>query len=90
MFTAVTAQNPKTPAEPTLTAHVKALREDLDKCRIDRFIWVDNRDMIADPLTKGKTKRNELNDVLDKGIWNVRHPTEFWPKSGTQPRPGFK
>ena len=87
VFTAVTAQNPKTPAEPTLTAHVKALREDLDKCRITRFVWVDNRDMIADPLTKGKTKRNELNDVLDKGVWNVRHPTEFWPKTGNQPRP---
>ena len=86
VFTAVTAQNPKTPAEPTLTAHVKALREYLDMCHIARYIWLDNRNMLADALTKGKTKRNELVDVLDKGFWNVTFPTEFWPRAVSQSR----
>ena len=67
VFTAVSAQNPKTPAEPTLTPHVKALRELVDSNMITVLVWVDNRDMIADPLTKGKTRRNELSDVLDTG-----------------------
>ena len=77
----------KTPAEPTLTAHVRALRERLERGLITTIVWCDNRDMIADPLTKGKTKRNELNDVLDRGIWNIAHPTEFWPKKDKQAAP---
>ena len=60
-------KNPQTPAEPTLTAHVKSLREFLDRGHIRKLLWLDNRDMVADPLTKGKTKRNELNEVLDHG-----------------------
>ncbi len=43
-------------------------------------MWVDNRDMLADPLTKGKTRRNEINDVLNKGMWTINHKTEVWPK----------
>jgi len=35
--------------------------------------------MIADPLTKGKTKRNVLNDVLNQAEWIVDNPTETWP-----------
>ena len=80
VFTAVSSQNPKTTAEPTLTPHVKALREYLDLRAITTIVWVDNRDMIADPLTKGKTKRNEINDVLNKGIWKIKYATEVWPK----------
>ena len=80
VFTAVCAQNPKAKAEPTLTPHIKALRELLDNRAIVPLVWIDNRDMIADPLTKGKTKRNELNDVLNQAQWIVMHPTESWPK----------
>ena len=80
-FTATTAQNPQTPAEPTLTAHVKSLREFSDRGHIRKLLWLDNRDMVADPLTKGKTKRNELNDVLDQGQWIVLHLPESWPKT---------
>ena len=80
VFSAVSAQNPKTTAEPTLTPHVKALREYLDQRAITTIVWVDNRDMIADPLTKGKTRRNEINDVLNKGMWKIIHNTEVWPK----------
>ena len=80
VFTAVSAQNPKTTAEPTLTPHVKALRELVDGHSITTLVWVDSRDMIADPLTKGKTTRNELNDVLNTGHWIIANPTEHWPK----------
>ena len=80
VFTATSAQNPKTPAEPTLTAHVRALREFVDKGLIAALSWVDNRDMAADQLTKGKLKRTPLINLLDKGYWNVVHPVEIWPK----------
>ena len=80
VFTATSAQNPKTPAEPTLTAHVKALREFVDKGLITALSWVDNRDMVADLLTKGKLKRNPLIALLDKGYWHVVHAAEIWPK----------
>ena len=85
VFTAASAQNPKTPAEPTLTAHVKAIREFVDKGLIAALAWVDNRDMAADPLTKGKTKRNPLINLLDKGYWFVMHAAEIWPKKHNRP-----
>ena len=80
VFTATSAQNPKTPAEPARTAHVKALREFVDKGLVTALSWVDNRDMVADPLTKGKLKRNPLISLLDKGYWAVMHAAEIWPK----------
>ena len=80
VFTATSAQNPKTPAEPTLTAHVKALREFVDKGLITALSWVDNRDMVADLLTEGKLKRNPLIALLDRGYWLVMSAAEIWPK----------
>eukprot|EP00975_Prorocentrum_lima_P061886 12882467-Prorocentrum_lima.AAC.1 len=34
--------------------------------------------MVADPLTKGKTHRNVLNIVPDKGGWVVERETKKW------------
>ena len=56
VFRAVAAENPRTTTEPALTPHVRAYREMLDNKAIKAIGWVDNRDMIADPLTKGKHK----------------------------------
>ena len=66
VFKTVTAQNPKATTEPVLTPHVRAFRELLDKKVIKELIWADNRDMVADPLTKGKTRRNVLNTGFAK------------------------
>ena len=54
VFTSVSAENPSAKAEPILTPHVKALRELVDR-GILRIVWADNRDMVADHLTEGKT-----------------------------------
>ena len=78
--TAVCAHNPKDSAEPTLTPHFKALRELLDNHTIVAFVWIDNRDMIAYPLTKGKATWNELTDVLNQAQWIIMRPTESGPK----------
>ena len=66
VFRAVTSENPKTASEPILTPHVRAYREMLDKQQIGGIGWCDNRDMLADPLTKGKTRRNDLNVMLNR------------------------
>ncbi len=78
VFQTITAQNPKAPTEPLLTPHIRAIRDFLDRNLLNTLFWIDNRDMIADPLTKGKTRRNILNDVLSTGRWKIEHPTEYW------------
>ena len=79
VYTSVSAENPSAKAEPILTPHVKALRELVDR-GILRIVWVDNRDMVADPLTKGKTKRNELNRAMTRGEWIIKETADIWPK----------
>eukprot|EP00975_Prorocentrum_lima_P029281 6149441-Prorocentrum_lima.AAC.1 len=51
-FKCASKGNPKTSTEPTMTVHVSALRESLQKQCVRELVWCDNRDMIADPLTK--------------------------------------
>eukprot|EP00975_Prorocentrum_lima_P015398 3260861-Prorocentrum_lima.AAC.1 len=61
-----------------MAIHVSALRELLEKQCERKLIWCDNRDVIADPLTKGKTRRHALNTVLHNGEWAVEHETKKW------------
>ena len=56
-----------------------ALRELLDKHIVNEISWPDNRDMIADPLSKGKTRRNGLNTVFQNGEWVVANEVKIWP-----------
>ena len=79
VFRAISAENPKTATEPLLTPHIRAYRDLLTRGQVTRIVWVDNRDMVADPLTKGKTTRNELNTVLDQGHWQVSNKAQVWP-----------
>ena len=82
VFMSVSAENPSAKAEPVLTPHVKALRELADR-GIIKLVWVDNRDMVADPLTKGKTRRNGLNTTMTRGTWIIREPVDIWPKGSS-------
>ena len=87
VFRAVTAENPRTPTEPALTTHVRAYREMLDTKAIQAVGWIDNRDMVADPMTKGKTQRNIINVLLNSGIYIIKHPAKLWPEAAvTGPR----
>ena len=85
VFRAVTSENPKTASEPILTPHVRAYREMLDKQQLGGVGWCDNRDMIAYPLTKGKTRRNDLNVMLNRGEWTLKHSTMQWPVKAQGP-----
>ena len=87
VWRAVTAENPRTPTEPALTPHIRAYREMLDTKQIKAIGWVDNRDMVADPLTKGKTQRNIINALLNFGEYIIEHPVKLWPEAAvTGPR----
>eukprot|EP00975_Prorocentrum_lima_P022239 4677764-Prorocentrum_lima.AAC.1 len=57
-FNCASNDNPKMRTEPTLTIHLIALREQLEKQCVRELIWCDNRDMMADPFSKGKTRIN--------------------------------
>eukprot|EP00975_Prorocentrum_lima_P048509 10148075-Prorocentrum_lima.AAC.1 len=59
-----------------MTVHVSALRELLQKQCVRELVWCDNRGMMADPLTNGKTRRNVLNIALHSGEWVVEHETK--------------
>ena len=85
----MTAEHPRTTTEPALTPHVRAYREMLDNKAIKAIGWVDNRDMIAGPLTKGKPQRNVINSVLNAGVYEIKHPVKLWPEAAvTGPREG--
>ena len=59
----------------------------LDSQHILAIGWIDNRDMIADPLTKGKAQRKVINIVLNQGNWSINHPIKLWPEAAvTGPR----
>ena len=61
-----------TGSDPSLTMHVKSLKEKILSGQITQFIWGDNRDMVADGLTKGRAPRDALL-LLSKGRWPVQH-----------------
>ena len=59
----------------------------LDTKQIKAIGWVDNRDMVAYPLTKGKTQRNSINALLNFGEYIIEHPVKLWPEAAvTGPR----
>ena len=66
---------------------MRAYKEMLDTKVIQAIGWVDNRDMVADPLTKGKTQRNIINSLLNSGTYISKHPVKLWPEAAvTGPR----
>ena len=85
VFRAVTSENPKAASEPILTPHIRAYREMIDRKQVGGIGWCDNRDMVADPLTKGKTRRNNLNIMLNQGQWIVQNSTMQWPMKAQGP-----
>eukprot|EP00975_Prorocentrum_lima_P014090 2993454-Prorocentrum_lima.AAC.1 len=55
--------------EENLDAHLGTNRHVFQKQCTCEIIWRDNRDVIVDPLTKGRTHRNVLNTVLQSPIY---------------------
>ena len=47
--------------------HVQALRQFLDDKLLESITWIDNSDILADGLTKGKVKCDAINTSLQPG-----------------------
>ncbi len=77
VYSAVTAQMVKTPAEQSLLAHLQYLRELLDEGILEYLSWLDTRDMASDGLTKGSVERTQLHQLMD-GLLCVSHEASSW------------
>ena len=84
LFSATTKEDPSPGVDASMIYHVKALRYYLDHGMLRSITWTDNRDMLADGLTKGKVKRDAINLALQTGKWIIQHPTETWMPRATQ------
>jgi len=85
LYTATSKTEPSPGTDGSMVYHVKALRELLDNGNISTLCWIDNRDMIADGLTKGKPDRQQMNRVLTTGTWKLDQTPLHW-SSHTPPR----
>ena len=87
LFSATSKVDPSPGSDASMIFHVKALRYLLDNHNIKNLTWADNRDMIADGLTKVKVSRDDTNIMMTTGQWLLQHPHETWttsrPRSST-------
>ena len=72
IFSYLAAAHLKLPAEKGTYYHVAFLRERLVSHLIRSYTWVDTRDMPADGLTKGKSDRSALIQIM-KGSYGLAH-----------------
>ena len=77
VYTSVTAQQVKAPAERSLLVHLQWLRELLDRRVVHTLAWCDTRDMVSDALTKGSVDRASVRAVMD-GRLIIEHPAKTW------------
>ena len=83
LYSATTKEEPSPGVDASMVYHVQALRQLLDDKLLESITWIDNRDMLADGLTKGKVKRDAINIALQTGSWNIQHPAETWTSRTT-------
>ena len=81
VYTGITAQQVKIPAERHTLYHAQWIRELLDRHILRTLYWIDTRDCCADGLTKGSVIRYALRDVA-RGEWKLLQPVKAWRSSG--------
>jgi hypothetical protein len=69
----------------SMRLHALQLRHYLDRLIVDPLLWIDTRDMLADALTKGKIRRDAINDAFNNGRWTLQHLKDIvaYPKRAT-------
>ena len=77
VYSAVTAQQVKPPAERSLLIHLQWIRELLDRKVLHTLAWCDTRDMVSDALTKGSVDRTCVHAVMD-GRLVIGFPAKTW------------
>ena len=71
LFQAWTGTSVKLPTEKSLFPHLAWLR-DVVKCAPTHVLWVDTRDMLADPMTKGTILRTAILQAMN-GFFKISH-----------------
>ena len=72
VFSGITAEQVRIPAERHTLYHAQWIRELLDRGILKRLWWIDTRDCCADGLTKGAVLRDALRYVA-RGEWKTVH-----------------
>ena len=76
IFSYPRSQHLKMPADKSTFYHLAHLREVLDRHLVNRYIWIDTRDMVMDGMTKGLADRLALQAFM-KGSWKIEHKYEI-------------
>ena len=75
LYKAVSRDECSSGTDSSTLYHLHALRA-LTGRNIGSLVWIDNRDMIADGLTKGHPPREPIMEVLNTGVWKLKHKRE--------------
>eukprot|EP00971_Amphidinium_carterae_P027147 535126-Amphidinium_carterae.1 len=60
VFDTLTSIDFRTPSEESLSVPARAVRDDLENGKISAIAWLDTRSMLADALTKGTVKKDQI------------------------------
>jgi hypothetical protein len=85
VFDSITAPEVQPPADKQLLHSVLKLREWLDRGIVEFIVWLDNRGMLADGLTKGKRAQEDLLKAMNSSEWKSEVPIVMW-RSPSNPR----
>ncbi len=77
VYAAISAKFVKVPAEKSLYALIKYIREMLDERVITALAWLDARDMCSDGLTKGIVDRQALPTIM-AGMVEITRQAHIW------------
>ena len=78
VFSGITAEEVRVPAERHALYHAQWVRELLDKKLLEALWWIDTRDCCPDGLTKGSVARDAIIAVMH-GEWRLDHAPKRWP-----------
>ena len=82
IFSYLAAAHLKLPAEKGTFYHLAYLRERLVSSLISSYTWVDTRDMVADGLTKGRSDRTALINMMH-GRYDLDHVCHEYAEPST-------
>ena len=75
IFSYLKAAHLKYPADKSTYFHLAHLFAAVQEHRINKFTWIDTRDMLVDAMTKGKLDRGTLIKAM-RGSWHLEHKNE--------------
>ena len=88
VFDSIISVDTKSTTDRLMLIHALKLKEVLALRIINRLLWIDTRDMLADALNKGVIRRDAIREACSDGCWRISQPfkchAEAWNESKTQ------